>query len=218
MKKILALNFILCISLLCLSQEEYLGVWKLTDTEGDEFLLQLNSDQSVESTYNKGKNRYYPEIGFWRMNGTDAQIIFNNGWMDVIRKAGDGYEKTAYKPGEKSGKSSVAMKTELKSIWENTDENMFVGVWELKDESEKKFYLKINEDYTAQSTYAEGKFGVFGEIGIWRMESNRIMISYNSGWVDIITHSSGKYYKVAFAPGQRLNTKPQNMSEAEKIK
>jgi len=38
--------------------------------------------------------------GTWTMHGDEARITWDDGWHDVIRKAGDHYEKAAYAPGK----------------------------------------------------------------------------------------------------------------------
>lgn len=213
--------FILISSTLTAQQNDFVGVWQLTDEKGDVFHLHIHKDHSAESTYNKGENAYVLEMGFWRMSGDELHVMFNNGWLDVIKKSSNGYTKTAYKPGvkisKKNGNSSVAVKLDMKSIWKESSESDFVGYWELKDEKGEVFYLHTGADHSAQSTYSDGKYGVFGESGTWRFENNRIVITYNSGWVDIITKSGNNYKKVAYRPGQRTFTKPDNFSDAEKV-
>ena len=84
-------------------------------------------------------------------------------------------------------------------------------------ENNKTFHLQLKKDKSAQTTYSGSENGVFGEHGTWRFETNRVLITYDSGWVDIITKHGNSYYKVAYAPNQRLFTKPNNNSIATKI-
>lgn len=201
-------------------QTDYTGIWEFTDEDGDSFLVQVASDHSVISTYSKGDNAIVPEEGIWRKSGSELHIMYNNGWMDIVRSEKSGYTKTAYAPGTaigKKGQSSPAFKTGRKQLWGPVSETEFTGYWKLMDENQKPFYLHTKADHTAQSTYADGQSGVFGEHGTWRFEHNRIMVVYDSGWIDYIIKTPNGFKKYAFAPGQRISGKPNNTSDVEKV-
>jgi hypothetical protein len=64
-----------------------LGVGKST------FYITLDKDgQASKST---GESH-----GKWAVRGDEARIAWDDGWHDVIRKAGNHYEKAAYAPGK----------------------------------------------------------------------------------------------------------------------
>ena len=201
-------------------QTDFTGIWELTDENGEAFLVKIAPDHTVTSTFTKGENSIVPEEGFWRQNGHELHIIYNNGWMDVIKSEKGAYTKTAYAPGtsanKKGGKTTAAFKTGRKKLWNATSESGFIGYWKLLDENKKPFYLNIKPDHTAQSTYKQGLQGVFGEHGTWRFEQNRIMVVYDSGWIDFIIKTPTGFKKYAFAPGQRISGKPNNTSEVHK--
>lgn len=200
-------------------QNSFTGIWEFTDEDEETFLVQIAENNSVVSTYAKGDNTIIPEEGFWRTSGNELHIMYNNGWMDILRSTKNGHSKTAYKPGEtadkKGGKTTVAFKTGRKSIWGSISEKNFTGYWKLLDENNKVFYLHVQEDHSARSTYSDGDNGLFGEKGIWRFEQNRIMVIYDSGWVDVITKNGARFSKFSFAPGQRMSGQPDNTSIVE---
>lgn len=201
-------------------QSSFTGIWEFSDEDGDTFLVQIAENNRVISNYAKGDNAIIPEEGYWRLSGNELHILYNNGWMDILRSTKNGYSKTAYKPGEtadkKGGKTSVAFKTGRKTIWGSTSEADFTGYWKLLDENKKVFYLHIQEDHSARSTYSDGANGLFGEKGIWRFEQNRIMVVYDSGWVDVITKQGSRFNKYSYAPGQRIGGNPDNTSTVER--
>lgn len=201
-------------------QNSFTGVWEFTDESGDSFLVHVAEDHSVITTYAQGDNAIIPQEGYWRTNGNELHILYNHGGMDVLRSTKNGYSKTTYQSGEavdkKGGKPSVAFKTGRKSIWGSISEKDFTGYWKLLDENNKVFYLHIEEDHSARSTYSDGANGLFGEKGIWRFEQNRIMVIYDSGWVDVITKNGARFSKFSFAPGQRMGGKPNNTSMVER--
>jgi hypothetical protein len=201
-------------------QNGFTGIWEFSDEDRDTFLVQIAEDHTVSSTYAKGKNTIVPKKGFWRVNGNELHILYNNGWMDILRSTKSGYNKTAFKPGEtadkKGGATTVAFKTGRKTIWGPISESDFTGYWKLLDEHEKPFYLHIQADHSARSTYSDGANGLFGEKGIWRFEENRVVIVYDSGWVDIISKNGGRLSKYSYAPGQPLGGNPDNTSTVER--
>lgn len=206
-----------CISVQQVSaQSDFTGIWELSDEDGETFLINISEDRTVATTYVKGDHRIVPKEGFWRMNGDDLHIMYNNGWMDVVRKEKTGFTSTTYAPGadigRKADKSTPAFKTGRKSLWGAISENDFVGYWKLLDEHQKPFYLHVSADHSARSTYNDGRQGVFGEKGTWRFEQNRIMVVYDSGWIDVIVKNDTGLVKYAFAPGQRISGKPDNTS------
>lgn len=198
----------------------FTGIWQLTDENGEPFYLELRNDRTAHSTYAKGPNGALGEAGVWRMDGDRAMISYDTGWVDIIQRSGQGYEKLAYDNGVSlSGAPSnrtIAVRTgpAKKSLYEPVPESMFVGYWKLLDEKEETFYLHVKSDHTAQSTYAGGKFGIFGEHGTWRWETNRILIAYDSGWVDVLIPVGKEVVKFSYAPGQKVEGTPDNTSKA----
>lgn len=201
-------------------QNSFTGIWEFSDEDGDTFLVQIAEDHTVRSNYAKGENAIVPEKGFWRVSGNELQILYNNGWMDILRSTKSGYNKTAFRPGEptdkKGGTTTVAFKTGRKTIWGPISEHDFTGYWKLMDEHKKPFYLHVQADHSARSTYSDGANGLFGEKGIWRFEENRIVIVYDSGWVDIISKNDGRLSKYSYAPGQPFGGSPDNTSTVER--
>jgi hypothetical protein len=71
----------------------FTGEWKVgTGAGGDTFLLTLAADGTA--TKNIGSLR-----GTWEVVGNQAQITWDDGWRDVIRRSGGRWEKAAYAPG-----------------------------------------------------------------------------------------------------------------------
>lgn len=201
-------------------QNGFTGIWEFEDEDGDAFLVQVTEDHRVISTYAKGDNVVAPEEGYCHASGTELYILYNNGWMDVVRQEKGGYTKTAYAPGtaisKKGGKTTTAFKTGRQSLWGTVSEDDFTGYWKLLDENQKPFFLHLKADHSAHSTYADGSNGVFGENGTWRFEQNRVLVLYDSGWVDIIQKGQNGFSKYSYAPGQRIGGKPDNTSTVKR--
>lgn len=201
-------------------QNSFTGIWEFSDKAGDTFLVRITEDNRIITNNTKGSDAPFPREGYWRASGDELHILYNNGELDVLHSTKNGYAKTLYKSGEtagkKAGKTSVAFKTGRKTIWGSISEKDFTGYWKLLDENKKVFYLHVQEGHSARSTYSDGANGLFGEKGIWRFEQNRIMVMYDSGWIDVITKSGAGLSKFSYAPGQRIGGKPDNTSTVER--
>jgi hypothetical protein len=70
------------------------GKWKVaTGTGGETFYITLdnhgNASKSIGASH-----------GTWTVVGEEAQITWDDGWHDAIRRVGKKYEKFAYEPGK----------------------------------------------------------------------------------------------------------------------
>jgi hypothetical protein len=70
----------------------FLGKWEVGDGSGGTFLITFETNG--EATRSLGAIH-----GIWTIEGDEARISWDDGWHDVIRKAGDGHEKVAFWPG-----------------------------------------------------------------------------------------------------------------------
>lgn len=71
---------------------EFIGKWRVGDGMGGHLTFTLFRDGSAI------KNPGTPH-GTWTVVDGEARISWDDGWHDVIRKAGNKYEKAAYSPG-----------------------------------------------------------------------------------------------------------------------
>jgi hypothetical protein len=71
---------------------EFIGKWRVGDGMGGKLDFTLFRDGSAI------KNSSEPH-GTWTVVDGEARISWDDGWRDVIRKAGNKYEKAAYAPG-----------------------------------------------------------------------------------------------------------------------
>ena len=72
----------------------FVGRWKVGSGVGKgTFYITLEPDGKASKTMGSAH-------GKWAMYGDEARITWDDGWHDVIRKAGNHYEKAAYAPGK----------------------------------------------------------------------------------------------------------------------
>ena len=70
----------------------FLGDWKVGDGNGGIFTISLKVDGQATKTIGSTS-------GTWKVVGGEAQVSWDDGWHDVIRKVGNKYQKAAYEPG-----------------------------------------------------------------------------------------------------------------------
>ncbi len=74
------------------SAATFTGEWKVgLGVGGETFLITLEKDGKATKTHGSPN-------GTWTVFGDEARITWDDGWHDVIRKAGNHYEKVAYAP------------------------------------------------------------------------------------------------------------------------
>lgn len=72
----------------------FAGRWEVGLGAGNEtFYITLEKDGKATKTHGSPN-------GHWMVFGNEARISWDDGWHDVIRRAGNHYEKAAYAPGK----------------------------------------------------------------------------------------------------------------------
>jgi hypothetical protein len=77
-------------------KSKFLGRWRVGSGTGETFFITLTPDG--QATRNNGNGR-----GTWSVTNREARISWEDGWHDVIRRVGSGYEKAAFSPGRSFG-------------------------------------------------------------------------------------------------------------------
>jgi len=78
------------------SRPHFLGKWEVGEGNGDNFYITLRED----GTATRLMNGIEHARGNWQYVNGEAQITWNDGWHDAIRKDGDWYHKYAYSEGK----------------------------------------------------------------------------------------------------------------------
>jgi hypothetical protein len=75
------------------SRAHYLGKWEVGDGNGRSFFITLYDDGAARKTLGSTRGR-------WAYVDGEAQITWDDGWQDAIRKSGAGFQKFAYGSGK----------------------------------------------------------------------------------------------------------------------
>lgn len=70
----------------------FTGKWEVGDGSGRRFVINLKENGDAEKSLGAAH-------GTWTLVNGEAQITWDDGWHDAIRKVGSKHEKFAYEPG-----------------------------------------------------------------------------------------------------------------------
>jgi hypothetical protein len=77
-----------------LGRNHFIGKWEVGEGAGRAtFMVTLDADGQAHKSIGASH-------GTWVLVNNEARISWDDGWHDVIRKAGDSYEKAAFEPGK----------------------------------------------------------------------------------------------------------------------
>ena len=71
----------------------FIGDWKVGDGAGGTFTITLKPDGKARKSMGSGSG------GTWTVVDGEAQITWDDGWHDVIRRVNGKFQKAAYSPG-----------------------------------------------------------------------------------------------------------------------
>ncbi|ODR95086.1 hypothetical protein AUC70_04985 [Methyloceanibacter stevinii] len=73
---------------------DWAGTYVTEDTKGNAFTITLAADSKAH-----GEKQGHVLEGAWSVDGASAVIKWTTGWTTKLTQDGDGYSKTAYRPG-----------------------------------------------------------------------------------------------------------------------
>ncbi len=92
-KLIITFSLFMCFSNVTIAGE-FDGSWILDDTSGNPFEAIFSLDGKASGTHGDAM-----KYGTWKEEDGAAVIHWTTGWTTLIKKSGDKYVKTAFKPG-----------------------------------------------------------------------------------------------------------------------
>ena len=78
------------------SRARFLGKWEVGEGNGENFYITLREDGNATRTMNTLEH----EHGTWQYVNGEAQVTWDDGWQDCIRKVGSQFKKFAYSEGK----------------------------------------------------------------------------------------------------------------------
>jgi hypothetical protein len=93
----------------------------------------------------------------------------------------------------------------------------FTGRWRVLAADKKPYFLVIHPDHTVDSYHLSGKPMGKEQRGTWRQDGERLIVTYQSGWTDILVPRKRWTTKASFAPGRPLDASPDSLSPAFRL-
>jgi hypothetical protein len=88
--------------------DEWAGTFLTEDTKGNAFTITLDADGTA-----RGEKEGHVLNGSWSVDGASAVIKWTTGWTTKLSAKGNGYDKSAFRPGapiEDEGAKVIAAK------------------------------------------------------------------------------------------------------------
>ena len=180
----------------------FTGVWALTDGENNTFDVVLFPGGAARSTWSKGPAGSRGEWGRWKPYGSGVRIDYENGWIDLIRYAAQGFEEVAFSPQTPlAGPPSATGK----AIRVGESIAGFIGVFELRmEQTNAPFCVAIQSDGLAFKDI-EGA----PPQGTWTVEGASALIRWADGWIDEFTPlPDGRVAQKTWHPGLSIDGPP----------
>jgi len=97
------------------SRGRFLGKWEVGEGNGENFYIVLREDGTATRIMN-GIER---ESGRWNYVDGEAQVTWNDGWHDCIRKVGSEFKKFAYSESKTFSSSDPDNVTNARNLTQN---------------------------------------------------------------------------------------------------
>jgi len=182
--------------------DEYVGTWKLTNSQGEIRYINLFKDHTATTTFNPQAD------GKWQYDADqkESRINWSDDWTDILLKKGDVYKNYGYGP---SANPDDKPTNEFEAVKVGLDPYKYVGVWQMTDIKGNETEFTVNIDSSADKQGTKGKWVIVGDT---------FEITWPDGSKDVITKKGTSYKVLSFAPGAPVDGDPRSAADAKKIK
>lgn len=87
----------------------------------------------------------------------------------------------------------------------------FIGNWRTFNDEGDYFFISIEPDGTASSTWDSGQQGE------WEVEDRSIILKWQDGWKDVLTKEGETVKKLGFKPGDDVDGDPTSEAHVERV-
>lgn len=187
--------------------KDFTGTWAMADEQGQAFELVIFPGGQAVSTWTKGSSGARGERGLWRTEGDRLLVFFHDGWTDVIREVGGGFQHRGFEPG-----ADLAGRWKNESPARKLDGDGFTGIWQLNKEPDGSYlYVALQSSGRAFSTIGGGTEGK------WEVTKDGALCSWPDGWNDLIYPSQDGYQKRSWVGPADQNSTPPDISVATRV-
>ncbi|MGJ3243838.1 MAG: hypothetical protein ACFE0O_12920 [Opitutales bacterium] len=202
----------------------FAGAWQVGpggDRESDYYVI-IKKDQRA-SWFWGSKSDTTIHYGTWEARDPDTLVIdWENGRRDVLSRTASGFVTRAYS-GNLESPGNLIWEAKTLRVPENVigswavppgevgnrstaerEAEGFFGTWEMTREDGTTYYVIVQDDRTAGSSYDGTGKGAEGLRGVWRRRGDELHITWDTGHFEIIRQQEFDYDSTLFEPGAFL--------------
>lgn len=185
-------------------EDKFLGHWNVQTDSGTELFFVVKK-RGMASFFFASKNDNTIYKGDWEVFGDALFIEWDTGRTDVMRQIdarnfrvamfNNGY--TGDETPDDEGVARAVPENEV-GVWTIPPDELearssakeevegFFGTWEVNDPKGFKYFIVVNDDRTAASSYPKSRKGKAGLRGTWRRQGSELHINWDTGHYQII--------------------------------
>ena len=201
--------------------ETFEGVWEATFSESDQSAFILIKDDNQASFFFDFTEDNLVHPATWSLDTvpeTKLRVTSTMGHVfEIVRGAanyqvlwsrndGSSAQGTIISvPDSEVGKLSVSPDEARRRDTTLATAEGFFGTWEIQNSEGLPFYIVVEDNRTAASSYPFSSYGTRGLRGRWVKRGDELHIRWDSGHYSIIRELPTKYESVFYIPGEALN-------------
>lgn len=201
--------------------EVFEGFWKATFPESDQTVCLIVKDDNIASYFFDFTQDNLVHPATWKYNpapdnrlyitgtqghsfeiarGTDAYTVYWN------RDNGSRATGTIISiPKSEVGKWAVPPEEARRRDTTLAEAQGFFGTWEIQTEGALPYYIVVEDDRTAASSYPFSSYGTRGLRGRWVKRGDELHIMWDSGHYSVLRELPNKYESVFYQPDEALS-------------
>ena len=210
-------------------EASFVGPWAIQMDDASSYFLIVKKGNRASFFYSD-RNDHTVYNGEWQIFGDGLFISWETGRTDMIRGIDSSNFRVAhfgsgYTGSEQPDLVGIAQKMPESQIgtWTVSPEELerqstakeevegFFGTWEIKREDGLTYYLIVNDDRTAASSYPNSRKGSEGLRGSWLRQGSELHIEWDTGHYQVLRERPQDYVTELFEPATDLTDPPETI-------
>ena len=201
--------------------ETFEGFWEAKFTENDQRAYIILKDDNQASYFFNFTDDNLVHPATWSLEtvpeakvsvtselGHSFEIVRGAAAYEVLWNRNDGTSTkgtTISIPDSEVGKLSVSPDEARRRDTTLANAEGFFGTWEIQNEGNLPFYIVVEDNRTAASSYPFSNYGTRGLRGRWVKRGDELHIRWDSGHYSVLRELPNKYESDFYNPGEALN-------------
>ncbi len=204
-------------------EDAFIGHWNIQTEGGSELYLNVK-ERNLASFFYGGIDDNTIYLGSWEIFGDALFLEWKNGHTWVMRQIDARNFRIALFESGYTGEESPEDEGVAREVPENevgtwtippdelearstAEEDVvgFFGNWEIQDPKGFTYYIRVNDDRTAASSYPRSRKDQVGLRGYWRRQGSELHINWDTGHYQIIRERPNDYVTELWEPADELS-------------